>query len=250
VERTLKLVVAYDGTDFHGWQVQPGQRTVQGVLQDALSEVLEEKVVTAGAGRTDAGVHARGQCASFSTSRTLPEQAFVPRLGRLLPADVRVLKAEERRPGFHARHDARARRYAYRLMDRDDVLRARYAWAPPRSGTPEQLERAVRPLEGRHDCTSFASAGSPASTPVCRIHRARWSRWEGGLQLDIVADHFLYHMVRAIVGTAIEASRGADPAREMLAVIEARDRSRAGRTVPARGLSLEQVFYPEEGEKR
>ncbi|MEO5619262.1 MAG: tRNA pseudouridine synthase A, partial [Candidatus Eisenbacteria bacterium] len=211
---------------------------------------LEERVEIAGAGRTDAGVHARGQCASFTTARSLPTRALVPKLRRLLPGDVRALHAEERAPGFHARHDARARRYAYRLLHGDDVLRARYAWAPRGGWAPEPLERAVRPLEGEHDCTSFASAGSPASTPVCRIHRARWSRWEGGVQLDIIADHFLYHMVRAIVGTALEAARAAHPEREMTRVIGARDRTLAGRTVPPQGLSLEQVFYPQAEESR
>ena len=250
MERTLKLVVAYDGTDFHGWQVQPGQRTVQGVLQDALGEMLGERVETAGAGRTDAGVHARGQCASFSTTQKLPARAFVPRLRRLLPRDVRVVEAEERESGFHARHSARARRYAYRLMRCDDVLDGRYAWRPRHGYAPESLERAVRPLEGRHDCSSFASAGSPASTPVCHIHRARWSRWAGGVQLDIVADHFLYHMVRTIVGTALAVARTAAPSREMSRVIAARNRRSAGSTAPAHALSLEQVFYPEPGGAR
>jgi len=239
----LKLVVGYDGTDFHGWQVQPDRRTVQGVLQTALSEMLEEPVEVAGAGRTDAGVHARGQCASFRTERSLPTRAFVPRLARLLPSDVRVSSAEERPAGFHARHSARARRYAYRLLHRDDVLHARYAWAPRRTFEPERLERATRVLEGRHDCASFAASGGTASTSVCRIHRARWSRWEGGVQLDLVADHFLYHMVRAIVGTALEASRAKQPDRAMSDVLAARARTRAGPNAPPQGLSLEQVYY-------
>jgi len=246
VERTLKLVVAYDGTDFHGWQVQPGQRTVQGVLQAALSEMLDETVETQGAGRTDAGVHARGQCASFTTRHALPLRAFVPRLRRLMPADARVVAAAECASGFHARHSARARRYSYRLLDRDDVLRSRHAWHPPHPFDAGRLEGATRVLEGRHDCSSFASSGSVASTPVCHLYRARWSRWEAGVQLDVVADHFLYHMVRTIVGTALGASREREPARAMRRVLAARDRSAAGATAPPQGLVLEQVFYPDE----
>ncbi len=255
--RTLKLVVAYDGTEFHGWQVQPEQRTVQGVLEQALSQALEEDVKIQGAGRTDAGVHARGQCASFSTARRVPATGLVRRLGRLLPGDVRVVDAEEREEGFHARHSARARRYAYRLLATDDVLRARHAWMPAQPAwTPgvaldaARLDRATRVLEGEHDCSSFGSAGSTPANPRCRIARARWSRWEGGLAFDVVADHFLYHMVRTLVGTALRASTADDPALEMCRIRDARDRAAAGVTVPPQGLCLEQVFYPAPGEAR
>ena len=124
--RTLKLTVAYDGTAFHGWQRQPGVRTVQGALEGALARVLGvEAIAVPGAGRTDAGVHARGQVASFACESSLPARAFPPLLGRELPPDVRVLHAEDAAPGFHARHSARARRYAYRLLAVPDVLRER-----------------------------------------------------------------------------------------------------------------------------
>ena len=255
--RTLKLVVAYDGTEFHGWQVQPGQRTVQGALEQALTQALEEDVKIQGAGRTDAGVHARGQCASFSTSKRVPAAGLVRRLRRFLPADVRVVDAEDREEGFHARHSARGRRYAYRLLVKDDVLRARHAWLPAQPAwLPDRpldaarLERATRVLEGEHDCSSFGSAGSSPANPRCRISRARWSRWEGGLAFDVVADHFLYHMVRTLVGTALKVSTAEHPDREMREIREARDRSAAGVTVPAQGLCLEQVFYPAPGEAR
>jgi len=244
------LVVAYDGTDFHGWQVQPGARTVQGVLQQALSEALEEPMKVQGAGRTDAGVHARGQVASFTTERELPLRAFVPKLQRLLPRDLRVTSIAQRATGFHARHSARARRYAYRLLAKDDVLLQRHAWAPGHALDPARLERATRVLEGDHDCASFASAGNNSSTTRCRISRARWSRWEGGVQFDVVADHFLYHMVRTVVGTAIRAARGGHPEEAMRDVLAARSRDAAAVTVPARGLCLEQVFYPADGESR
>ena len=250
MERTLKLVVAYDGTEFHGWQVQPGVRTVQGVLEEALTTALEENVKVQGAGRTDAGVHARGQCASFETDSRLPAHALVRKLPRFLPADLRVVDAEEREPGFHARHRARARRYAYRLLGQDDVLRARHAWAPNRPLDAAKLDRATRVLEGEHDCSSFGSTGSSPVDPRCRIARARWSRWEGGLTFDVIADHFLYHMVRTVVGTALAASTADDPARAMRRVLDARDRGAAGVTVPPQGLCLEQVFYPPAGEAR
>lgn len=242
--RTFRLTLAYDGTDFHGWQVQPGVRTVQSVVEEALSSLpLEECSRLAGAGRTDAGVHARGQVASFSASTPLPVRAFVPRLNRVLPDDVRVLDAAEAEPGFHARHSARARRYRYRLLHRDDVLWRRFAWYPSRPAPADALELAMRALEGEHDFSSFQASGGPPSRPTCRMMRAGWRSWDGGLEMDVIADRFLYHMVRNIVGTALAAARTSDPAAAMRRVLEARDRRRAGVTAPPQALSLEQVFY-------
>jgi len=245
--RTIRLDVAYDGTEFHGWQAQPGLRTVQGVLEETLAEVLGEPVSVAGAGRTDAGTHARGQVASFTTDAPLPTSALVPVLKQRLPADVIVREAAEREADFHARHSAVARRYAYRLLDQPDVLWQRTAWWPRRQVQPEALARAVAPLEGTHDCAAFQASGCSASRSECVVHRAAWRRWEGGWLLDIVADHFLYHMVRNIVGTALDAARTADPEAAMRDVLDSRARARAGATVPPRGLCLERVYYAAEG---
>lgn len=239
--------MAYDGTGFHGWQRQPGLRTVQGALEVALEQVLGEPVALTGAGRTDAGVHARGQVATFRSRTTLPARAIAALVGRRLPADLEVRGAHDAPAGFDARRSARARRYAYRLLDRPDVLLSRIAWHPRRRLDADTLAAAVIPLEGRHDCGAFqASGGSPRRTE-CVVHRAGWRRWEGGLMFEIVADHFLYHMVRNIVGTALQVAAAADPARAMREVIASRRRERAGATVPPQGLCLEQVFYPAEG---
>src|SRR5258705_8599449 len=148
--RTLKLLVAYDGTAFHGWQTQPGQRTVQGVIEEALENVLDgERPRITGAGRTDAGVHARGQVASLRCDSPLPARAFAPLLNRRLPPDVRIRRAAEAAPDFHARHSARARAYAYRVLATDDVLLERYAWRPRRRTLAwERLDAATRVLEG------------------------------------------------------------------------------------------------------
>ena len=244
--RTLRLDVAYDGTEFHGWQLQPKLRTVQGVLEDALGEVLKERVRLTGAGRTDAGCHARGQVASFSSSTRLPARALAPLLRRHLPNDLHVLAARDVGPAFDARRSASARRYAYRLLERRDVLLQRMAWHPGRALNPVSLETAVRPLEGEHDCAAFAASGGSTTTTLCHVHRASWRRWEGGLQLDLVADHFLYHMVRNVVGTALALMNRKDSAAEMRAVLESRSRPQAGPTAPPEGLCLEQVFYPAE----
>ena len=245
--RTFKLVVAYDGTDFHGWQIQPGQRTVQGLLGEALSKVLAgEAIEVQGAGRTDAGVHARGQTASFCADTRLPARALEAGLACLMPRDVQVRSLDEAAEGFHARHSARARRYCYRLMWNDDPMQGRYAWKPKQMPDPGALESATRPLEGEHDCSSLQARGSSPVNPVCRVARARWRTWEAGLALDVVADHFLYHMVRNLIGTALAAARAADPAAAMRRVLAARDRKAAGVTAPPQGLCLEQVFYEAE----
>ena len=241
---TFKLTLAYDGTAFHGWQRQPGVRTVQGELEAALARVLElEAIAVAGAGRTDAGVHARGQVASFQCDTHLPARAFAPLLARELPADVRVVHAEVAADGFHARHAARARRYAYRLLSQPDVLRERYAWAPPRLPPLPALVAATAPLVGTHDCSAFQSVGSTPADPLCSVHRAQWRDAEAGVRFDVVADHFLYHMVRNVVGTALAAAESRSPSEHMLGVLASRERARAGITAPPEGLTLERVYY-------
>jgi len=242
--RSYKLVLAYDGAGFDGWQRQPGRRTVQGVLEDELSAVLGEAIGVSGAGRTDAGCHARGQVASFTTASTLPAHALAPVLNQRLPADLRVRTATEVGEGFDARRSAIGRRYAYRLLREDDLLFARIAWHPRRSLDAQGLARAVAPLAGEHDCAAFQSAGSTPVASRCVITQARWRAWEGGLQLDISADHFLYHMVRSIVGTALLFQGERDPDAAMRECLASRDRARAGPTAPAHGLCLEEVLYP------
>jgi tRNA pseudouridine38-40 synthase len=246
--RTFRLVVAYDGTAFHGWQRQPSRRTVQGTLELALTEILgDEQVRTTGAGRTDAGVHARGQVASFSSPTRLPAHAIVALANRRLPDDVRVRACEVAVPGFDARRHAVARHYAYHLLDEEDVLLGRIAWHPRRAPRLEPLDRALGALMGEHDCSAFRSAGSSPSDPVCRVRAARAERWERGVRVVLAADHFLYHMVRNVVGTALVSAESADPAGHLRTVLESRARSRAGVTAPPQGLVFERVDYPEEG---
>ncbi len=244
--RTFRLTVAYDGSDFHGWQKQPGPRTVQGELEAALARVLGgDAVATAGAGRTDTGVHARGQVATFRHATPLPARALPPLLNRELPRDVRVLAAAVVPDGFHARHSARGRRYEYRLLPAADVLRQRYAWAPGRLPPLGALAATAAPLAGTHDCSAFRATSETLADPVCHLSFVRWKPWEDGAAFEIVANHFLYHMVRNIVGTALAAARSPDPAAHMRAVLESRDRRRGGRTAPPEGLSLEEVYFAE-----
>ncbi len=229
--KTFRLVIGYDGTEFHGWQVQPGARTVQGEIERVLQELLQlESLRIHGAGRTDAGVHARGQVASFECETALPAAAI----------------AAEAPAGYQAGLSARARCYAYRLLERDDVPWRRFAWRPALRWDAGGLARATEALEGEHDFAAFESTGSSETVTRCALRRARWSGWEGGLRFDVEADHFLYHMVRNIVGTALQRSCDPDPAAAMRDILASGDRRRAGLTAPACGLTLERVVYPED----
>ncbi len=246
--RVIRFTVAYDGTEFHGWQKQPGLRTVQGELERAAAEALGvDKVTVNGAGRTDGGVHARGQVASLlAPGTTLPAAAIGALTQRGLPRDVRIVGTDDEPAEFHARHSARARRYTYRLLDRADVLHDRYAWCPGRAVDGERLARSAEPLLGEHDFSAFEAKGSTVVNPVCRMTLARWSRWEAGWMFEVTANHFLYHMVRNLVGTALRARRDADPAARVAEILASRDRARSGATVAPRGLCLDEVLYDDE----
>jgi len=240
----FRMEVGYDGTGFHGWQRQPGLRTVQGELEIALAAVLGVEVRLTAAGRTDAGVHARGQVVSFRAVTRLPATALVPLLRRVLPADICPLRASACDSSFDARRSARSRRYAYHLLERADVLWERFAWHPRRAIDLDALQHAAAPIVGEHDFSAFRSSGHAPGTPVCTVLHAAWSRWERGLRFDVVADHFLYHMVRNLIGTMLALDTAGDPADGMRAVLASRSRAAAGPTAPAHGLSLEEVEYP------
>jgi tRNA pseudouridine38-40 synthase len=223
-------------------------RTVQGELERAAAEALGvDKLTVNGAGRTDAGVHARGQAASLVAETVLPARAVAAMTQKRLPRDIRIVEAADEPAGFHARHSARARRYSYRLLDHEDVLHGRYAWWPGRAVDGERLALGATPLIGEHDCSAFEAKGSSEVNPVCRISVARWRRWEAGWLFEVCADHFLYHMVRNLVGTALRAQRDPDPAARMADVLASRDRARSGGTVSPRGLCLEEVRFDEGG---
>ncbi|MDM7915719.1 MAG: tRNA pseudouridine(38-40) synthase TruA [Candidatus Eisenbacteria bacterium] len=240
-----RMQVAYDGTEFHGWQTQPGLRTVQGEIERALAILTRERVRTFGAGRTDAGVHARGQVVSFRCDGVLEPRKAIGGIQALCGPEVRVTAFDhDAPPEFHARHDARWRRYRYRLLERSSPLYRTQAWQPKRLPSLPALRAASLPLRGRHDFSSFANASPDPSHPVCDVTRLDWERWEEGIELIVEADHFLYRMVRNIVGAVLAAARchggGAD---EVARILEARDRRVGGVPAPAHGLCLLAVGY-------
>ncbi len=246
---TLRLLVEYDGTDFHGWQFQPGLRTVQGTLEEALSTLLREEIRIVGAGRTDAGCHARGQVASCRARAALDPRRVLRSLHGLLPSDVAVREVLVAPPDFDARRGAVERWYTYRLLSRPSPLWRRFAWYPGFAAEVERLDRVTAPLFGVHDFRGFAGA-DPArdgSHGMCRVSRVEWRPWEEGWILHIVANRFLYHMVRNIVGSAVKVARGTMPAERALAALALGDRRLAGPTAPPEGVCLERVVYAADG---
>jgi tRNA pseudouridine38-40 synthase len=244
------MVVEYDGTEFHGWQDQGRTpvRTVQATIEAVLSQVLRERIVLGVAGRTDAGVHASGQVASFTTTNPLPLHRVARALSGLLPHDVAAKSLAVVPDGFHARFSAVERRYVYRLLDRPMPLEARHAWWPWMRLDPAVLNEAFACLLGENDCSGFA-ARDPVKRPPkhgrCRVSRMSFTPWEHGVQLEAHANRFLYHMVRNLVGTATWITRGVLAPADVRRILESRNRSAAGPTAPAVGLTLVEVVYPE-----
>ncbi len=248
-----KLVLAYDGTGFHGWQVQPDRITIQGELRGAIARITGEDVLPQGSGRTDAGVHALGQVASFSLAAPIPEGNFVRALNRSLPAAVRVLSAQRMPGGFHARHSAQRKTYEYRIY-RGEICPpwlARYVFAMPAPLDFDAMSQAAARVCGEHDFSSFTATdpdrgerdGDAPGDNVRQLDRSEWSV-EGELLLyKVRGNGFLHHMVRNLVGTFLEVGRGNVTEAQIPAILDARSRQQAGPTAPARGLFLVQVNY-------
>jgi tRNA pseudouridine38-40 synthase len=272
--QTWKLTLSYDGTDFHGWQVQPGKTTVQGELQNALGRITGETPLPQGSGRTDAGVHALAQVASFALQSPIPPENLHRALNRTLPLSIRILKAEKVPATFHARHSAIAKTYEYRIF-RGVIcppFLARYVYACPWPLDFSALEEAAQEFLGEHDFLSFAASDPDLTTrnalsnpepdqkiesPTATIREIYYSSWEhrqneaGDLLVYRVRGNgFLHHMVRNLVGTMLDVNRGLLTARDIPEILAARNRSAAGPTAPARGLFLHSVEYLEDDDFR
>jgi tRNA pseudouridine38-40 synthase len=244
--RGLKLVIEYDGTDFAGWQVQPGLRTVQGAIEEAFSDLAREAVSVTGAGRTDAGVHAIAQVAHVRSGLELEAASVAPALNARLDDDVRIRGAEDVPPGFHARHDAVARSYLYLIGAEESPIWRRRRWFVKAGLDVDAMRDALGRLEGEHDFSSFCLTGSEPAHHRCDV-RTTAIEWEpclgGTLAVRVTANRFLRGMVRSIVGTLVEVGRGKLAPAEVDEVLAAMDRGRAGRTAPPWGLYLEEVSY-------
>lgn len=241
-----RLVVAYDGTGFHGFAKQVDQRTVAGVLLDALARVLRTDVELACAGRTDAGVHAWGQVVSFATDSDVDLDRVRTSLNAMLGPEVVVRHASVAPAGFDARHSAQWRAYQYTIVNRPeaDPFRARYAWHVPAPLDVRALRLGADPFVGEHDFASFARKGPEGSTTVRRVTRSAWvDLGDGILRYDIRANAFCWQMVRSIVGTLVEVGAGKKRPGDILTIMRAGDRAAAGHVAPPHGLSLHEVGY-------
>jgi tRNA pseudouridine38-40 synthase len=241
--RNIKLIIEYDGTDFSGWQVQPGQRTVQGVLEQKLSEMLEGPVTLHGSGRTDAGVHAKGQVANFLTDKTLPLQAFTLGLNSALPRDIAVRTAEEMPEAFHARFDATARLYHYRMVSERSPLQERYAWRMTYQVDPAILHAVASRIIGKHDFQALTCAQAETDNFVVDVQQSEWKIESGQFTYVIKADRFLHNLVRILVGTMVDMARGKIDPDELESIIASKDRTKAGKTAPPQGLCMMEVVY-------
>lgn len=242
----VKLVLEYDGTRYVGWQVQPNGPSVQAEVEAALARLRKEPVRVTAAGRTDAGVHARGQVASFPEPRPLPLAAYVKGMNALLPPDVAVRAAQVVADGFDARRDARGKRYRYRIQNLETraPLTRHVAWQVFRPLDLEAMRRAAAPLLGRHDFSAFRAADCEAAHAVRELRRLEvLGEPRGEVEVVAEATAFLKHMVRNLVGTLVEVGLGARPAASTGELLAARDRTLAGATAPPHGLCLDEVFY-------
>ncbi len=246
--RKIKLTVAYDGTPFGGWQIQPNATSIQELIEKALSILLREKIVVIGAGRTDAGVHALGQTAHFTTCSEIDLKRLILSANALLPQEIRIFEAAEAPHDFHARYDATGKIYHYRLhlASSCDPFKRLYSYHIPYAIDLEALERATHHFVGTLDFSSFANEahrGSAAKNPVRAVHRLSVIQEEGGIRLEFEGEGFLYKMVRNIVGTLLEVARGQLPEEQIPAIFTARDRRQAPAAAPPHGLCLMQVKY-------
>jgi tRNA pseudouridine38-40 synthase len=248
--RNLKLILVYDGSEFAGWQVQPDDVTIQGTLASAIGRITGENVLPQGSGRTDAGVHALAQVATFATESSVPTANFVKAINDILPPAVRVLEVEEAPADFHARKSARGKTYRYRIF-RGAIcppFLARYVWHYPYPLNEQAMIRAAQFVEGEHDFTSFAAVDPergrdvPVSN-VRQIFSSHWERQADEFVYTVTGSGFLHHMVRNLVGTFILVGKGTLQPEDITRILEARKRSAAGATAPAGGLYLVKVEY-------
>lgn len=246
------MLLAYDGTDFRGWQVQPDQPTIQGLLSSAIGRLTGENVLPQGSGRTDAGVHALAQVATFSTASPIPAENLLRALNETLPAAIRVLGVEEVGTDFHPRKSARAKTYRYRIF-RETIcppFLARYVWHYPYPLDEAAMIAAADVVVGEHDFTSFAATDPEKGkeeeeglSNVREITTSKWERQADELVYTVRGSGFLHHMVRNLVGTFLLAGKGTLNRDDLGRILEAKNRSAAGATAPSSGLYLVNVEY-------
>jgi tRNA pseudouridine38-40 synthase len=256
--KNVRLLIEYDGSGYHGWQRQKDRTTLQGIIEDRIFRITGEKAALIGASRTDAGVHAIGQVASFRTNSNLEPMTLQRALNATLPEDIRILNAEETKDAFHPRYDALSKSYFYIISNTNfsSAFLYRYAWRAPYALELDKMKKAGDSLLGRHDFSAFRGAGCGAKSTVRDITSLSIEkissidfmtvRVNGNfIKITVEANAFLRHMVRNIVGTLVEIGRGEMTLNSISEAIELRDRKKTGPTAPPHDLFLEKVSYPD-----
>lgn len=243
----IKLIIEYDGTAYHGLQVQPNGHTIQAEMEQCIYRLTGEQINMSFAGRTDAGVHALGQVGVFDSNSTIPPERWQYALNSVLPQDIRVVSSETARPGFHPRFEASEKMYRYRIyrQRQGSTFYRSHAWCLTEPLEVGMMSEAARELEGYHDFRSFCASGSPVKQFDRTVTSCLLSEKGPFLDLEIKADGFLYNMVRIIMGTLVETGRGNVLPHDIARILQAQDRRAAGPTAPPHGLYLVEVYYPQ-----
>jgi len=247
-KKRVRLTVAYDGTAYHGWQIQPGVITIESVLNACLSELLKEDIQVIGASRTDSGVHALGNIAVFDTVTRMPADKISYALNQRLPEDIRIQKSEEVPAEWHPRHCESRKTYEYRIYRGEFPMPVKrlYTLFIYHSLNVERMRQAARFLEGEHDFKSFCQTGAQVESTIRTIYCVEVIEQDQDLIIRVCGNGFLYNMVRIIAGTLMEVGQGKRAPEDITTILERRDRSAAGPTAPAHGLMLIKYEFPEE----
>ena len=243
--RNIKITIEYDGTNYHGWQIQPNAITIQAAIQDVLAKITKTQTQIIGAGRTDTGVHAAGQVANFHTCSQMSPASFQKALNATLPRDIVITDVEEVSPDFHARFSAVSRTYRYTILNRayPSARLRNNAYFFPEPIDVQDTDTACQSLIGVRDFSSFQRSGSERINPICEIYECQCWREQDLVYFEVEADAFLRGMVRAIVGTILKLHNREESISRLREILDARDRSAAGASVPPHGLSLLSVKY-------
>ena len=244
--RNIKLIIEYEGTNYSGWQIQPGSNTIQDEIQNAIKTVTNEDVTLCAAGRTDAGVHAIGQVANFKTNTSIPVSSIPKALNSVLPYDIVIISADEVDLDFNARRSSKGKVYKYLIYNQPfpSAIYRRFSWHFRHKLDIETMQKGASLLEGRMDFSSFRASGCTAKHAVRRVFNIDITKDEGGVvAIKVHGQAFLRHMVRIIAGTLVDLGRDKITLNDIKDIIEARDRTKAGMTAPAKGLFLKEVCY-------
>lgn len=243
----IALLIHYDGSDYHGWQFQPDQKTIQGTLEEALQKIFEQASGLTGSGRTDSGVHALGQVAHFDVKQTtIPDGNIWMALNRHLPKDIRVVASQKVADDFHSRFMATKREYQYQISLSENILQRNSQWHVRFPLEFKKLQAASAHILGRHDFSSFCFAGTETENMHCHIIKAEWTETAPAtLNFQIKADRYLHHMVRMLVGSMVEVARGKWELERFINLLEQPNRQAHAVTAPAEGLALIKVSYPD-----